>query len=183
MAAVSIPKESRKTEKRYDWATPKAVFDIINRKYGPFTLDPCASAENAKCDTFFTKEQNGLKQSWAGHRVFLNPPYGLELREWAEKAVFERAANRVHSVMLIPPRVGTPWFQDLCEFASEVYFLRGRVAFIDPAGHRTSPMDDNCVIALDPRVVPGSTKFEFWDWKETIRLKLGEEAYRSVGGR
>ena len=36
------------------WATPPEVFDPLHREFG-FTLDPCATAESAKCATFFTE--------------------------------------------------------------------------------------------------------------------------------
>ena len=47
------------------WSTPQDFFDKLNAEFG-FTLDPCATAENAKCETFFTEEQNGLLQDWGG---------------------------------------------------------------------------------------------------------------------
>jgi site-specific DNA-methyltransferase (adenine-specific) len=67
-----------------DWPTPQAFFDQLNREF-KFTLDPCASAENAKCRWFFTREDDGLKQNWRSHRVFCNPPYGKTMRDWARK--------------------------------------------------------------------------------------------------
>lgn len=73
------------TSNTAEWATPQAFFEELNREFN-FTLDPCATAENAKCARFFTKEQNGLLQSWRGERVFCNPPYGREIRKWVEKA-------------------------------------------------------------------------------------------------
>jgi hypothetical protein len=54
-----------------EWPTPRHE---LNAEFG-FTLDPCASAENAKCRTFYTKVQDGLKQDWKTHRVFCNQPY------------------------------------------------------------------------------------------------------------
>lgn len=48
-----------------EWATPQHLFDELNEEFG-FTLDVCATPENAKCDQFFTKEQDGLKQIWGG---------------------------------------------------------------------------------------------------------------------
>jgi site-specific DNA-methyltransferase (adenine-specific) len=48
-----------------EWETPQDLFDKLNEEFGPFTLDPCATKENAKCKRFFTMEDNGLKQSWA----------------------------------------------------------------------------------------------------------------------
>lgn len=48
-----------------EWATPQALFDKLNATFH-FTLDPCATPENAKCAKFYTKEQDGLKQDWGG---------------------------------------------------------------------------------------------------------------------
>ena len=48
-----------------EWATPQALFDELNATFH-FTLDPCATPENAKCAKFYTKEQDGLKQDWGG---------------------------------------------------------------------------------------------------------------------
>jgi site-specific DNA-methyltransferase (adenine-specific) len=49
-----------------NWATPQWLFDKLNEEFG-FTLDPCASKENAKCAKYFTKEDNGLNQNWGGN--------------------------------------------------------------------------------------------------------------------
>jgi hypothetical protein len=56
-----------------EWSAPERFFNKLNRRYR-FTLDPCATAENAKCAFYFTKEQDGLQQNWGTHRVFCNPP-------------------------------------------------------------------------------------------------------------
>lgn len=48
-----------------EWATPQSLFDKLNAAFH-FTLDPCATPENAKCAKFYTKEQDGLKQDWGG---------------------------------------------------------------------------------------------------------------------
>lgn len=39
-----------------DWATPQAFFDELNAKFA-FTLDPCATQQNAKCANFYTKQK------------------------------------------------------------------------------------------------------------------------------
>lgn len=48
-----------------EWATPQDLFDALDATFH-FTLDPCATPENAKCAKFYTKEQDGLKQDWGG---------------------------------------------------------------------------------------------------------------------
>ena len=48
-----------------EWATPQALFDELDREFH-FTLDPCSTHENAKCEKHYTKAENGLLQSWGG---------------------------------------------------------------------------------------------------------------------
>lgn len=48
-----------------EWATPQNFFDKLNEEFH-FDLDPCATDENHKCDTYFTKQEDGLKQNWGG---------------------------------------------------------------------------------------------------------------------
>ena len=48
-----------------EWSTPQDLFDKLNEEF-KFTLDPCATSENAKCKRYFTAEQNGLLQDWGG---------------------------------------------------------------------------------------------------------------------
>lgn len=48
-----------------DWETPQDFFDVLDREFH-FTLDPCADDKNAKCKTYFTKEENGLSKDWGG---------------------------------------------------------------------------------------------------------------------
>ena len=48
-----------------EWATPQELFDELNKEFG-FNLDPCATEDNAKCENFYTLQENGLEQSWGG---------------------------------------------------------------------------------------------------------------------
>jgi site-specific DNA-methyltransferase (adenine-specific) len=67
--AISLTLYSSRSE---EWRTPQAFFDALDREFH-FTLDPCATPENAKCRMFFTKWENGIDQPWGRHRVFCNP--------------------------------------------------------------------------------------------------------------
>lgn len=55
------------TSNKDDWCTPQAFFDELDREFH-FDLDAAASSENAKCKRYFTKETDGLKNSWGGVR-------------------------------------------------------------------------------------------------------------------
>ncbi len=73
------------SSKTPEWATPQDLFDKLNAEFA-FTLDPCSTDKNAKVSKHFTKEQDGLKQSWENERVFMNPPYGRVIGDWVKKA-------------------------------------------------------------------------------------------------
>lgn len=68
-----------------EWATPQDLFDRLNDEFH-FTIDACATKENAKVSRFFTKDQDGLKQDWTGETVWCNPPYGRQIKHWIYKA-------------------------------------------------------------------------------------------------
>ncbi len=110
-----------------EWATPAELFARLDAEFG-FTLDPCATAENAKCQKFFSQADDGLRQSWAGERVFMNPPYGRQIGAWMRKA-FEESQNGTLVVCLIPARTDTSYWHEYCMNASEIRLLRGRVKF------------------------------------------------------
>jgi site-specific DNA-methyltransferase (adenine-specific) len=99
----------------------------LNAKYGPFDLDPCATADNAKCPRYFTKEQDGLSQEWTG-RVFMNPPYGRTLAAWMRKAWEASQTTAEVVVCLVPGRIDTAWWHDYA-LRGEVTPRRGRLKF------------------------------------------------------
>ena len=128
-----------------DWPTPQAFFDQLNREF-KFTLDPCASAENAKCRWFFTREDDGLKQNWRSHRVFCNPPYGKTMRDWARKC-YEASQGGALVALLAHARTDTRWFHDwVYGKADEIRFVRGRLKFGD--GSKSAPFPSLIAIFL-----------------------------------
>jgi phage N-6-adenine-methyltransferase len=112
-----------------EWPTPQSLFDSLDRLFH-FSLDPCATPENAKCKKYFTKEIDGLKQDWRGLVVFCNPPYGREVGKWTRKA-YEASQAGALVVLLIPARTDTAWFHTWVQYKAEVHFLRGRLTFGD----------------------------------------------------
>ena len=96
------------SSKDMTWETPQDFFDELNKEFH-FTLDPCATKETAKCEKFYTKEDDGLSKNWDGKIVFMNPPYGREIKHWIKKA--SEIKNGV-VVCLIPSRTDTKYFHD-----------------------------------------------------------------------
>ena len=112
-----------------EWATPQWLFDSLNEEFG-FTLDPCALPNNAKCEKYFTPQDNGLLQDWGGEIVFCNPPYGKAIANWVRKCSEESKKPNTTTVMLIPARTDTRYFHDyIYRKAKEIRFIKGRLKF------------------------------------------------------
>lgn len=45
-----------------EWATPQDFFDNLNQEFH-FTVDVCATPENAKVSTYYTKQDDSLSLS------------------------------------------------------------------------------------------------------------------------
>lgn len=107
-----------------EWATPDDVFSKLDSEFH-FDLDVAAADDNHKCSNYFTINDDGLSQSWGGHRCWCNPPYGRVIKEWVRKA--SESGSLV--VMLLPARTDTAWFHDYVYGKAEIRFIRGRLRF------------------------------------------------------
>ncbi|WP_081343364.1 DNA N-6-adenine-methyltransferase [Mycobacteroides chelonae] len=117
-----------------DRATTASDFARFDAALGPFTLDVAAAAHNTKCARYFTFEMNGLTQSWAGERVWCNPPYS-RIGAWVEKAWREHQGTDGIAMLLPANRTEQGWWQQMVEplrerSALSVLFLPGRLNFI-----------------------------------------------------
>ena len=117
------------SSKSDEYETPQDVFDALDSEFH-FNLDPCSTDKNHKCQTYFTKENNGLQESWGGYRVFCNPPYS-KISEWVAKCYQESRKDGTLVVMLIPARTDTRYFHDYILHRSEIRFIKGRLKFGD----------------------------------------------------
>lgn len=116
------------------------MFDPLNREF-KFTLDPCCTVETAKCARFYTEADNGLVQSWAGERVFMNCPYGAEIYDWTAKVVAEVTGPKPAELVvgLLPASLDLEWWhRDVLGHACEVRCYRGRVRFLTGGPYRAS---------------------------------------------
>lgn len=116
-----------------EWGTPKDLFDRLDHEFN-FTLDVASDSGNAKCERYYTKEIDGLKQSWHDEIVFCNPPYsGNQIMKWVKKAFSERNNARA-IVMLIPVRTDRKYFHNYILNHAEIRFIKSRPKFIPLKG-------------------------------------------------
>lgn len=111
------------------WSTPQDFFDKLNDEFH-FDLDACAIPENAKCERFYSPEQDGLSQPWTGN-VWCNPPYGKDIAKWIAKAQDEIQRNANVIVLLVHARTDTRWFHEYLYNKPnvELRFVKGRIKF------------------------------------------------------
>ena len=99
------------------WWTPPDLLAEIRTFLGDY-YDPCpARGEGERIDS-------GLWASWAGQRVYCNPPYGRAIGPWIVRAMTEPVDELL---LLVPARTDTAWFQSLYEHP--ICFMRGRLRF------------------------------------------------------
>lgn len=112
-----------------DWQTPSHIAEAVRKFYGgTIDLDPCTTRDNpVGAKAFYTPDEDGLQSKWpSGAKVYMNPPYGREIRPWTSRA----AIHDGPVIMLVPARTDTTWFQELadrrfCSFC----FIKGRLTF------------------------------------------------------
>ncbi|HYL22469.1 MAG TPA: DNA N-6-adenine-methyltransferase [Gemmatimonadales bacterium] len=119
-----MPSRALFTSLSADHATPVSLYAALHTEFR-FTLDPCPLG-GLRLEHSIPYGSDGLKLSWAGQRVFCNPPYGKGVAAWLEKA---REAEL--AVYLLPARTDTYWFHTYALQADEIRFLRGRLNFGD----------------------------------------------------
>lgn len=115
------------SQKSTELATPEDFFNKLDEEFH-FTLDPCATPENAKCKKFYTKEENGLIQNCGNETVFCNPPYGRGLENLVKKC-YDHGINGNTAVMLIFARTDTKYFHQYIYNIAELRFIKGRLKF------------------------------------------------------
>lgn len=121
-----------------DFRTPQAVFDALNERFGPFTLDAAASEDNALVENFFDQQANSLEQTWSG-KVWCNPPYVKQedkttIKDWVEKAWMSVKSGIAECVLLlIPAHISNYYWHDtIYPHASHLVLFRGRMNFEGP---------------------------------------------------
>lgn len=114
------------------WETPVELVRGIERHFGiKFTLDVCATPENAKCEDFITEEQDAFSMDWATSGIcWLNPPYSRgQARKWLTKAHKENKERGVLTVALVKADTSTKWWYELVAHSPNTIFISGRVKF------------------------------------------------------
>ena len=134
------------SSKSDEWETPQQIFEQLDAEFR-FNLDACATADNHKCEKYFTKEEDGLSKKWGGYSVWCNPPYS-NIKDWAKKCYEEGHKPNTTVVMLIPSRTDTKWWHNYIQYKSEVRFIKGRLKF---SNSNPAPFPSAVIIFKGPK--------------------------------
>ena len=146
-----------------EWSTPEEFFKRLDDEF-VFTVDLCATEENALCDAFVAKEEDCLSVEWdwvaelpTRYTGWMNPPWGRGIGKFVQRAYEQSKKYGLRVVCLLPANTDTKWWRDWVWKASEVRFVTGRLHFVCEDG-RTGPCPTGaCVVVFDPKV-PGPPK-------------------------
>ena len=127
---MSPLKKAMVSSKSNEWSTPWDFFNKLNNEFH-FTLDPCATTENAKCEKYYTKKENGLVQNWKNEIVFMNPPYGGNTGKWIYKAYAESLRGAVVVCLIVSSTDRSYWHDYIFPYAAQIRWIRGRLKFND----------------------------------------------------
>lgn len=112
-----------------EWYTPPRIIERVIRVLGEIDLDPCSNPgkPNIPAHQHYTQQDNGLSKPWHG-RVYMNPPYGREIKDWTDYLICEwDKGHTIEAIALTPARTDTEWFRALEPFVR--CFIYGRLIF------------------------------------------------------
>ncbi len=134
-----------------EWYTPAGYIEAARAAMGSIDTDPASSEvanERVQAGTFYTIDDDGLKQEWLGN-VWMNPPYAQPLiSQFSEALVAKWTSGELKSAcVLVNNATDTGWFKGMAEASSAICFTKGRIRFIDPEGNPSgAPLQGQAIL-------------------------------------
>jgi hypothetical protein len=139
-----------------DYYTPEHFLACVRDALGgEIDLDPASHVmanTKVKAKRFFTKDQNGLAQTWGG-RVYLNPPFS-SWPLWVDKVLSEVDSGRVKSIVMLGATrtLTAQYFAPLLHRSLAMCIISGRTPFWGMLTDSDSPTDGHFLLYIGPDV-------------------------------
>ena len=183
------------------WETPPAIYEALNRDFGPFDVDLTADAQRHLCPVWFGPDSNvgafdALTADWgtAGTNGYSNPPYGRFIQQILEKAKLE-SLRGFSSTLLLPMRITKAFKEHVLVGASDLLFCSRRITFFEDGiprigeerrtkkGKVCKPHGDGAVFdSMIVRYRPGARALNVGLW-EVPKHVTAEDLARAVARR
>lgn len=156
-----------------EWYTPLEYIACAKAVMGRIDIDPASSDlanKTVQASKYFTKEDDGLSQFWAG-KVWMNPPYSAELiRKFISKyADHVSSGDITEGIVLVNNATETNWFNDLVSVSSAVVFPNGRIKFIDKTGKPTgAPLQGQAILYAGKNAKKFMSEFGEFGWSAEL---------------
>jgi phage N-6-adenine-methyltransferase len=156
-----------------EWFTPPEIMDAVRDVLGTIDLDPAScdqAQQTVQAARYFTAENDGLKQEWAG-RVWLNPPFSHPLNiRFMNKLIAEVASGRVSKAIMLVNVLPSAWLNDALKACSAVCFTRDRLRFTHKSGKVQTNSHVLSIFFFGPDVEKFARRFaEFGCVKSNLR--------------
>lgn len=146
---MGVGKSNEFNSNSVEYSTPLKLFNPLKEEFN-LVFDVCANSSNAKCGSYWTKDDDALSKDWLGN-CWMNPPFSRSLNKWVKKAWSESKKNGGTKVCLVPVRSNTKWWSDVCVDA-EIRFINGEVNFNDAERGLWLPM---CIMIFGDKAKAG----------------------------
>jgi len=111
-----------------EWETPQDFFNALDLEFN-FTVDACASPDNAKCSHYWTQQDDALDKDWSNDIVWMNPPYNRDVWKWVRKAYTESLKGATVVCLIQSKSTDSEMWHKWVMKASEWRFVRDRLHF------------------------------------------------------
>lgn len=115
-----------------DWSIRQSIFEYLNQKWGPYTVDRFATHYNAKCLRFNsrywvpgTEAVDSFTQCWRGERNWVVPPPSCIM-----KSIKKMKYDRCCGTIVVPKWESAPFWSmiinrkgEYCDFVKDVFEL------------------------------------------------------------
>lgn len=135
----------------YEWYTPRKYIEAARLTLGSIDVDPASSDianETIRATTYYTIEDDGLKQEWRGS-VWMNPPYSQPLiTQFCDLLVEKYVQGEVkQACVLVNNATETVFYQNMMQYCKAICFIKGRISFVDEEGNSSgAPLQGQTIL-------------------------------------
>ena len=121
-------------QKNDEYTTPSHILKNFCKSYDiPYPkLDVAARADNTKCSSYYTIENNALDNEW-DEPYFCNSPYS-RIEEFLKYGLEQTKKHNVLGIFLLFAKTDTKYWSEFIFPHSRIIWVKGRIQFPTAAG-------------------------------------------------